>query len=207
MAVPYATGPVVWHEDFPYADQSTGISPLWTTPAITAVALGVAGGRLGRITGSNYAGAVTVASFPRMPGFDFVAEFAVKPGDTNDVFIEILNGGATTSGYLAEVRPGASANDRFSFRRWSGGSVAATYAQVTDAEFGSTDALLIRTTDTTVEMARRLGGVWQQVGTTVTDTTLTAGRIGVETNSGLTRIESITVRRINPVLGCVGAGS
>lgn len=200
MARPaFAQGPLAWSDDFAgytNGDVNTVTGGAWAGPVVTGDQVGrIDAGDLIRGTASGWGGAYTTkADFGR--DTDFVWEIAAKPGDGLQMLLYMLavpaaSGGNT--GYVLNISAVASANDRFRLQRWNANTVAATHVDVSDAELGNGDALGLRVRgDGVLQFMRRQAGTWSQIGSDVTDATLTAGRVMLESNSGATRIGSIS---------------
>lgn len=211
MAVPVGTGPVLWEDQFPYADtEDIGTTAAWDTPAVTGDArMRVLGGQMARAAVAGYSGAYTTKS--DFGDGDFIFRLTALPDDTNQLLMRVLGvagAGTVSGGFFANLLMQAG-NDRL--RLTAGGQ--STPVDVTDRDLVAPTALCIRREAPAVSLWHFRSGAWEQVGATASFATPTAGRIIVETNSSLTRVDAVEYRALTAAatippgsLGALGAG-
>ena len=209
----FASGPILWRDDFARADvTSIDAEAEWISPATAGDAqMGIATGALQRVSGSGWAGAMTAkVDWGRAPALDFVWVLAATPDTTNEVLFGAL--GSTTptpgtGGYVARVTMNGASPSRWRLQRWVAGSSVATHVDVTDVVAAAGDAVGVRLTPTVAALWRRQGGVWTQVGSTASDANITAGSVVIETQAGATRIDEVRVHRALDWMALVGVGA
>lgn len=195
--------PAVFTDAFAYADGalSTGNAAWQAGPWVSDGTLNVASGKLqtSEADGSNSNNLHTtihsLASNP--PGLDFVWLGVENPSTTGKhvwgyALHSAPGSGSTHNGYYVRVT-GYSGTDLFAlFKVTAGVESAALISE--SVEWVSGASMGLRITDQgKLSLWKTVTGVWTQVGSEVTDTSFTSGRVGVATNSNVGKIDSMSV--------------
>lgn len=201
MPPAFGAGPVIWSEGFAYSDGNLATvgSAVWGEPVVTADAarhIRVDTGALAGPVAAGWAGAYTLKS--DFGDGDYILPLAAPPADTFQMLIHLLakhDGEGGITAYTLNHSKIAAALDRIRLQRWSASSVAATLIDDSSSEWVAGDAFGWRRIGSLLSLWRRpSGGSWAQVGADQSDATLTAGRVMVESNSGVTSLDNLEVR-------------
>lgn len=198
MAVPFATGPLLWSDDFDeYPDgavtsvtDGAWLNPLWSGQGPLRILSG-------DLAGGAAAGWHDAYSAQALGLGDYIFHVATKPDDDRGMWLDVLAAapGTTPISFVVNALAGT---DRM--RLFRDGST--TLVDV-NREFASGDALGIRVESGGLVSLWHLpsgdAGSAVQVGTTQEIAGLpSSGRIGVETNTGNLRVSRIEFRSLVP---------
>lgn len=202
MPLPFGTGAVEWEATFDgYSDGVTIESTAeWGAPVATADAarsLFVENptGTAGALTGpadAGWAGGYTETD--THGDGDYIFDIAAWPLDASQVLLELLalhEGEGGIDGYVVNIRPDA-ATDRLRLQRWASSASAATLIDDSSWTFTTPGYIGVRRINPLLELYRSPDRTtWTQVGASQSDAAYSAGRVMVESNSGLLRVARI----------------